>query len=728
MAAPGNMTFRRFGRSYHLHIATAEDLRSVVELDEAHWVATGAPIDTINCDRTFLELLDTDRNGRILCFEIKDAIAWGLMNLARTDGVDAGSTALRLDAINTDREEGTRIAAAAQKTLARLGLPDDEEITLEQVRKVKAEEEATPVSGAGVVLPEAAADPQVRQFIADIVATVGGEPHPSGSAGAGQGRMDEFLAEARGYLAWRAQAELPAAEATSEIMPLGADTPAAFALLASVGEKLDQYFAQCEAVTLDAAMAVHMGPRAAELEGLDLGDPAAVKDLLRKAPLARARAEGVLDFAEKINPYYAGTLAELRTQVIEPVLGGASPTLSVRQWQEVKAAFAAHQAWADAKAGAAVEPLGAEKLTAYLDERFSRAVAALLSESAANAIVLDNIRLTEKLILYQAYLCELANNFVSFPHLYDATRRAMFELGTLVMDGRRFSLSVKVDNRAAHAAVAKNSNMYVLYCQIAPKQGGDAYEVAVPVTSGGKGNLCVGKRGIFEDIYENECDARVVQVIENPISVAEALVSPFQRIGRLVTGKIESITTQAEKTFDAQTKTVISGPEKAPPPAAQPGGRPSGMMAGGLLMGGGVAVAAVGSSIAYMTKTLAALQWWQILIGVASAVFAVLLPISIVAMVKLRRRDLSGILEGSGWAINARMRLTHRLARFFTQRPAYPRQAKGIRRLRRWIVLAVIIALAAAGITAYLKMRHRPKKSTPPPATSPAGPQAGKGA
>ena len=114
MAAPGSMTFRRFGRSYHLHIATAEHLRSVVELNEAHWVATGAPIDTINCDRTFLDLLDTDRNKRILCYEIKDGIAWLLMNLARTDGVGAGSTTLRLDAINTDREEGTRILAAAQ--------------------------------------------------------------------------------------------------------------------------------------------------------------------------------------------------------------------------------------------------------------------------------------------------------------------------------------------------------------------------------------------------------------------------------------------------------------------------------------------------------------------------------------------------------------------------------------------------------------------------------------
>ncbi|MCK4627318.1 MAG: hypothetical protein KAV00_18540, partial [Phycisphaerae bacterium] len=64
MSNSQKMVFQRFGRSQHLRIASADDLATVLELDEAHWVATGAPIETINCDPVFLNLVDTDNNGR----------------------------------------------------------------------------------------------------------------------------------------------------------------------------------------------------------------------------------------------------------------------------------------------------------------------------------------------------------------------------------------------------------------------------------------------------------------------------------------------------------------------------------------------------------------------------------------------------------------------------------------------------------------------------------------
>ena len=44
----------------------------------------------------------------------------------------------------------------------------------------------------------------------------------------------------------------------------------------------------------------------------------------------------------------------------------------------------------------------------------------------------------------------------------------------------------------------------------------------------------------------------------------------------------------------------------------------------------------------------------------------------------LCRRELSAILEGSGWAINARMRLTRKQGKAFTQRPRSPKGAKEV--------------------------------------------------
>jgi len=670
------MTFQRFGRSYHLRIDSAEDLAMALDLDEARWVATGVPTATLNCDATLLGLLDGDSDGRILCSDMKRAVRWTLDGLRDRDGITAASDTLSLDAINMDDPEGERIYASARKVLAGLGEPDAEQITLAQVRQIKATVAGASVSEAGVVLPDAHADDDIRRFLADIIATVGGAEHPSGSPGVGKAQLDAFVAQARAWLDWSAQALPPTGGGDCPVMPLGERTAEAFALYSSLRGKIDQYFAQCDAVSLDPRAAEHVAPSVEELGALDLDDPKAIDDFIRKSPLAIPRADGALDLGGRLNQSYADKLARLRGEVLETVLGGPVESLSQDQWSRVKAFFAAHEAWATGAPDQTVAVLGADVLGEYLDERFGLAVDKLIAESAETAFVLDNIRLTEKLILYQANLLALANNFVSFPHLYDPDCRAMFEMGTLVMDGRRFQMSIRVTDRKRHAAIAKTGNMYVLYVQITDPGEGGNYEVAVPVTSGGKGNLCVGKRGIFQDVAGRELDARVVQIIENPISVVEALISPFQRLAKMLSGKIESITATAEKQFDTVAAGVVDKVD-APRPAAKPAGPSKGMLAGGLLMGGGVALAAVASALAYVTKTLADVKWWHILLGVGGVILAVMLPVAVVALIKLRRRDLSAIMEGSGWAINARMRLTMRQGRFFTSRPRLP---KGCRR------------------------------------------------
>lgn len=698
------MTFRRYGRSYHLKIETAAELECVAALDEAHWAATNAPISTINCDGTFLQLLDTDHNNRIMCHELRGGILWLTRILRDHTGVTERSETLQLDAIDGDCPEGSRIIEAAKKILSSLGEPDGGRVTLDQVRQIKARVEATSVSEVGVVLPKAAADPEVRGFIADVIGTVGGAPHPSGSEGIGQAQLDQFLKEAAAYLDWHERGPIPDGQDKTDIMPMGPNTPAAYAALVTVRSKIDLYFAQCEACALDESFVQRMGWTEGELESLDFDDPAVIQEVLSKAPLAKPKPSRELDFDDQINPYYADLLENFRRQAVEPVLGQKVKTLSARQWQQVKEAFAAHMAWAEAKPATAWEKLGVEKLRAYLDERFASTVRALIAERAETAFVLDNVRLTERLILYQAHMIDFANNFVSFPHLYDADSRAMFEMGTLVMDGRRFNLAVKVENRAAHAKAAASSNIYVLYVEVEPG-GGEKHVVAVPATSGGKGNLCVGKRGIFYDINGKECDAVVAQIIDNPVALREALLSPLCRLGRLLTGKIESITTAAEKKLDTRASQALAQPAAGagPSPGVQPGPKAS---TGGQLLGAGLAIAALGSAIAYITKTFAETNPLAIVGGLAGAIMLVMLPISIVAILKLRRRDLSAILEGSGWAVNARMRLTRNQARFFTGRPKYPKGARGVHR-RFWTLMVVIVLTLAALVGGgYLLRSH----------------------
>jgi len=352
--------------------------------------------------------------------------------------------------------------------------------------------------------------------------------------------------------------------------------------------------------------------------------------------------------------------------------------LNAGQWETVKRRFEPFEQWLNARPETKVSSLGAEKLRGYLEGPYSGLVRTLLAETHETVPRLANIALVEKLIVLQAYLLDFTNNFVSFPHLYSPDQRAIFEMGSLVMDGRRFNFAVSADNRAEHVSIAKSSDIFILYVQVAAQP--TPYEVAIPVTSGGKGNLVVGKRGVFVDVKRRTWDAKVVEIVENPISLSEAILSPFRRIGELISGKIEQLTTTASKKLDATTQQAlgeIGSPVAGSPQAAEqsasqaaPSGAGRGALAGGLLAGGGVAIAALSSALAYISKIASEKGLMLILGGVGGALVAFILPSVILAFIKLRRRDLSAILEGSGWAINTRMKLSHRQARFFTERPS----------------------------------------------------------
>ncbi|MFW5841639.1 MAG: hypothetical protein ACOCZE_13740, partial [Planctomycetota bacterium] len=605
MAGTTPVQFETFGRAYHLQIRSAQQLRQILDLDEAHWVATSAPISTIHCDAALCSFVDADASGQITCRDLKQAVSWMFSVLCDTGGIDSRAEQIRVAQIDQTSGDGERIVDALNKIIDRIDAPADAAVSLGHVRQVMSREEALPVNEAGVLLPQAARDEPTRLLIKQILTTVGGTDHPSGAKGVGRQSLARFTAAVRDYLVWYDAGQIPADQQTSDTQPLGEQTAEAFQSLSPVIAKIDQYFAQCEAVALDPGFSVHMGWSEEELGQIDFDNPDAIRHVLAGAPIARARPDRVLDLTEGVNPYYQQMLAAAAERAISPALGRAVEQLTAAEWLDVKRTFDPYAKWIESQPDPAVVKLGIERLRQIAgQDDLTDGVEALLAETDRRAFVMDNLRLAEKLLLYQKHLLELANNIVSFPRLYDPSGRAMLEMGTLIMDGRRFNLAVKVENRNEHLAVAGTSNIFVIYVEIQPPQSGAKFEVACPVVWGDKGNLTIGKRGIFHDVQGRECSARVVEIIENPVSILEALAMPFKRIGRMITGKIESIASSAEKQFDTRAAGAIDqvpvGQGQTPPPApATPGRNPA------MLMGAGLTIAAVGSAAAYITKTLA---------------------------------------------------------------------------------------------------------------------------
>lgn len=699
-------TFQRFGHSLHVKVETAQDLRGLMALDEAHWIATTAPIETINADPVLLRLLDTDRDGRIRVSEVKSAIQWIFDTLTNPDAIQPGNTRLVLSDVKPDSKTGRRILDSAEKIQQILGDPDKSDIHLHEVRRIIAEEEKGGLDTAGIVLPAAAPNEKIRQFLTDILQTVGGKAHPAepGATGVTAESVDQFLLETREFLAWRDRAAGQNAANHSVVMPLGKDTPDAFCLLEKLQDKLEQFFLLCDALRL-AGTQPHLELAKKNTTEIDFFDINTVKTLLEKAPTAAPNAEGILDFSTALNPHYKQELQRFQKEILQRIFSRKITKMRKSHWEKVKTAFRPHRDWLAERPSVKVDRLPEARLRDYVkDPQFQKITSALLKESHRTALALDNLRLLEKLILYQAYVIPFVNSFVSFPHLYDPESRALFELGTLIMDGRHFTLAVRVPDRTLHAKFSQVSNMFVLYAEIISSEEQKLYEVAVPVTSGSRGNLHVNKWGIFRDIYGREHHAHIVQIVENPISLAEAIMAPFKRLGRTITTKLEEVTTEAQQKLEQQGTRVVQQLKEGTVQPAKTDARNREAGTGSLLAGGGIAIAALGSSVVFIIKTIADLGWMVMLGGLIGAFLAVMLPAVIVAFLKLQRRDLSSMLEGAGWGLNSRMRLTRRQSLTFTRRPAYPPGSKGIPHRSWWVWLILIPAL---GAVLYLLLRYK---------------------
>ncbi|MGI9537002.1 MAG: hypothetical protein ACR2PB_08020, partial [Desulfocapsaceae bacterium] len=546
-ASEDNSSFKRLGDSYHFKIENHEDLKEILELDEALWIATTAPSSTLKTDTTFLELLDSDCDERIRAEEIKDGVRYLLENLNDHGSIQENNTSLSLAAVSEVSKAGRQIKSASEKILKRLNEASDH-ITLTQVRTIKEEVLKGGLDQAGIVLPEAADDERIRAFIVDIVSTVGGVDHRGGRVGVDKNSLATFLDHCRNYLKWRLEAGEIGIDVATEIFVLGSTTKNGYEIFYKLRDKLYQYFLLCDIKRLNPELLDRAMNHPEANVAYNLINIEDAESYLRTAPLSLLSDEASLDLRGKINPYFAEDLQRLVRQVIIPLLGEEISALDKNGFSTLQQLFKPYENWKNRRPDVNVETLGDESIRDYItDPHFKNGLEELIDKSHETAIILENLYEVERLILYQAYMLPLVNSFVSFPHLYDPARRALFEEGTLVMDGRHFTMAVKVADRQHHIDTCKNSHIFVLYCELFGADGSKMHEIAVPVTAGNRGTLHLNKWGIFNDLNGNELHARVVDIVENPISVSEAVADPFIRIKKTFFSRLEEFSSTAEE-------------------------------------------------------------------------------------------------------------------------------------------------------------------------------------
>lgn len=701
------MKFMRQGKAYQLLVSNGQGLADVLELDEALWVASSAPGSTFRLDPQFLRCLNADGNNYVNSGELKRAVRWLLQMLPDPKGITADFDGkLQLRAIEASSPAGLALLQSARYILSETGAADQEHITLAQIREFFEIVKNRPLNGDGIVSLRCAgiaAHPLFLEATRDAIAVTGGSPDVDGSAGISPAQFIEFFQGIPAYLEWQqAMAEAVSGE-DRRLLPLGAETPARLLLLNQYRHEVSHFFRLSRALAFDHRLQNKAMGTETRLSALDPANAGEVDAYLKQLPLAAPTPQCVLPLnPAQLNPVRLSWMEQVRTLVLEPLLGPGMESISEAEWQQVEAAFVPYETYLQKKPPMPLETIPVDRLRRYtMEPALPEECRNLSAKDAVVTEILNVAREVERLLLFRTWMIRFVNNFVSFPELYDRRKTSLFECGTLLMDGRWFHVAFPVDNLAAHQAQAKNSNLFILYVEVEKGTTPNPL-VAVPVTTGSKGNLAIGKRGVFTDLEKKQYGAKVVQIIENPVCLREALCAPFTRVGKLMESKIENWSGATEKAFHSGVDKAVVLPAPGTPVAAAPVAAKPGDKSGAFL-GLTVGFAAIGSSLAFISKTMAGMSPKSITLTFLGAMLVLLFPITLLAVIKLRRQDLSTLLEGNGWAINARMRLTNTQRRNFSRFGIFPKDAEGTP-TRYWLrfLLTLLLLVVLAASTYYL--------------------------
>jgi hypothetical protein len=639
----------RYGGDWQPSLDNFDDAVAALALPDTAWAVLSCPIDGMDLDANFVALIDRDADGRVRTDDVREAVAWTASMLCNLRGVTEGVAQLRVDDL-TELAGGHRDTALA--LTAALGHDDSVALTLADLRNTEALCQCGDRDGDGVV-PVHCLPPELQAAAESILSVCPAEQALNGNLGVTRAVLEQFATERDAAIAWfdEEQGRSPWGEATVDLARSLVDCDSA----------VQAWFSLSKLVVVDPASAqiIEQGSAEHALRAPVGQDPARLAALLDELPLASPDVGGFLTF-ECIRP---GSRHEALLALRDAVFDRAA-SLSAGEWDA--ALTTAHKivAWENAGSLLVARPLGVDVLRGIGNHTLNE-LRLCCELDERNRQYFTHLHELEKLLVYQRDLFRFCRNFIAFTDLMDPNRRALFERGTLILDGRTFHFAMRVRDIKRHKARAELSGIFVLYVQVAfRREASDAptlETVAVPVTRGTSAGLGVHRRGVFVDRDGHYHEALVVGVVENPVSFTEALLTPFGRVGQYLSGKLEKLTQKLDGDFDKQV-TDISKLPAAPPPA--PGMNP--------LMGGTIAFAALGSAFAFITKQLSEIGGPRILIALVILSALVAIPTVLVASVRLYRRNLAGLIAASDWALNDRMRLTASLGRLFTRRPALP--------------------------------------------------------
>ena len=671
--------FSKIGGVTRVNIETGEDIAHLAELDQKMWTVLSCPTKGLEIDDKTLEILDLDHDGKIKVNEVISASQWLTKVLKDPNLLIKQDSTLNLSDINQEDEDGKKLYDSAKQILKNLGLEKDC-ISIADTSDRLAIFAKTRFNGDGIITENSTDNEGLKAIIKSCIETVGSVTDRSGDPGINVDQIEEFYTNCADFSAWSKDGD----DRKESVFPYGGNTEAALNAYTALKEKIDDYFLRCKLIAFNNESTAALDVSVARFEAISDKNLTTCIDEISTYPLARVGSKKDLMLNEGINPAWEAAFSSLKSLIFDVDFAGKD-SISESEWNSIGGKFAAYKEWKDAKKGAVVESLGLEAVNAILAENRKAELLSLVDQDKALEGEANEIESVDKLMhLYRDFFL-LLKNFVTFSDFYSRKGdKAIFQAGTLYIDQRSCDLCIKVSDMPKHNLTASFSGMYIAYCDCTSKTKNETMTIAAVITNGDVNNFMVGKNAIFYDRQGNDWDATITKIIENPISIREAFWSPYRKFARFIENQInkfaasqdEKVTSEATGSMEAAGDQMVANASKA----AQnvPGSEAKKNQAFdiakfcGIFAAIGLALGYIGGFLVSLATGFLKLSWWQMPIAILGVILLISGPSMIIAWLKLRKRNLSPVLNANGWAVNAQAYVNIKFGATLTKIAKFP--------------------------------------------------------
>lgn len=686
-------------------IETGEDIRHLPELDQKLWTVLSCPTKGLEFPEKTLQLLDTDNDNKIRVNEVVAASQWLCDILRDPQLLISGGDGLRLDDFS-DSDEGKRLQITAKQILESLGT-DRDTITIADTSDSIAIFSKTRFNGDGIITTNSTDDEALKDVVTKAMEKIGSVEDRSGEQGINQEILEKFFQSCSDYAAW--------CHAAESDLPYGDDTDAALAAVEAIKAKMADYFMRCKLIAFDEDTAAALDVQVAKIETISGNDLSACTEEIASYPLARPNKDCLMFLNGVVNPTWKAAYDDLKAHVLDKDFAGKE-SFSEEEWNAIVAKFDAYVAWKNAKAGADVEELGIESIDKILAYDSQAKLQTLIDQDNAVADEVNAIADVDKLLYLKRDFYKLLCNYVTMADFYSRKEgnEAVFQCGRLFIDQRCLDLCIRVEDMSKQAEMASQSGMYLLYCTCTSKVKNATMNIVAVLTDGDVDNMRVGKNAVFYDRSGQDWDAVVTKIVDNPVSIRQAFWSPYRKLGRFITDKVNKNAADKEaksmQNLTAKTDTALvdaktgmaaaqQNPDGTAHPKAQAPQPFDIAKFAGIFAALGMALGMIGAAIMAIID-----PWYNIFILLAVLILCTSGPSMFIAWTKLRKRNLGPVLNANGWAINSKLLVNILFGQSLTGMAKYPKldlkqmsdpftaKTPWWKKLLRWGITAIIVA------------------------------------